>query len=395
MNYLPDKVYLTKSGLFARIDQHVGMLIFSPYTGLVFVVHSKDTQSCLRWIDQDGDPPGDTIRQAIGLGWDKSVEQANYPVPHYLSEQGTWERFPAPTLSPILINWFITGVCPLSCQYCDAQDVMSTTTEPTIENIQQIVSRILVYKPLAVVLTGGEPLTSPHLEKCIEILYGHTGIMVDTNAIFLNRDILTFLKKFRVVVRVSLDSPIPRVNDQLRRSTRLPNMIGNQKSALEAAVEAISLCLDNDVPLAVQTVASKKNWNDLPELGLRLYRLGVKSWRVHLVSINKQSPKYKILVVPLKSRKEMLQRLTYIRKQSPGLDLQIIDDVSRDSVVIISPDGRFLTESATGKGKILIDPERPFEPARNMIFTNVSAENHARRYLGSDESFLGRWLSGK
>jgi MoaA/NifB/PqqE/SkfB family radical SAM enzyme len=394
MNYQSDKVYLTKSGLFVRIDDLVGMFVFSPYTGLVFMVHSKDIQTCLSWIDQNSVPPGEGIRQALGLGWDKLVERPIYPEPHYLFEQGVWERFPPPKRSPILINWFLTGVCPLSCQYCDAQDVMRATVEPTIETIQQIASRILSYNPLAVVLTGGEPLTSPYLEKCIEILHGRTGIMIDTNAVFLNDDTLQYIKNFGAVLRVSLDSPIPRVNDKLRpfaKSTRVPS---SQNSALKSAMEAVSLCLANNVPLTVQTVASKKNWNDLPELGLRLFRLGVKSWRVHLVSVHKSSPKYKMLVVPLKSRKEMLRRLVSLRNQSPGMDLQIIDDASRDSVVIVSPDGKYLTESATGKGKILIDPNSPFEPDISMIFTSVSAENHARRYLGSDESFLGRWLSG-
>jgi len=396
MMYESNGVHQTKSGIFVRLDDGVGMLAYSPYTGLMFVVHSRDIENCLAWMDGSGNAPGDNIGLALGYGWDKSVTQGVYPVPHYLSDLGSWDAFPWPSKFPILVNWFLTGHCPLSCQYCDAEDIMSATQEPRPQDITRIASQLLRYNPIAVVLTGGEPLTSPYLEDSVKLLHCRAGVMVDTNGVLLDRRIVKLFKKYDVVVRISIDSPIPRVNDQLRRFRAGQNReieACRDQSSLKAAVNAMSLCLDEHVPLTIQTVASKKNWNDLFALGDRLYRLGVRSWRVHIVSVSKNHPNRKSLVVPVQSRVEMIPKLSNMRNRWVGMDLQILDDVSRNSVVIISPDGRYVTESATGKGKIDIDPQHPYQPDPDRVFSNVSADSHAKRYFGDRDTLLGRWLS--
>jgi MoaA/NifB/PqqE/SkfB family radical SAM enzyme len=389
-------VQLTASGLFTRLDRELGMLVFSPYTGLMFAVHSDDVQGTLDWLRGDGKAPGEKIRQALGMGWDKSIIRGDYPWPHYLADRGQWEVYPAPAKFPILINWFLTGKCPLACQYCDARDLMITSSEPSLKDMKLIADRILTYNPIAVVLTGGEPLASPFIEECVRFLHGRTGIMVDTNGLFLNDSMVRLFKEKSVVVRISIDSAIPRVNDGLRRLGCDSNGIrlGSDYniSSLKVALQAVTSCLDAGIPITVQTVASRKNWNDLIELGTRLYRLGVQSWRVHLVALQKNTPIYRLLAVPLKSRVEVLHRLRNIRFWQ-GMDFQLVDDASRDSVVLVSPDGRYLFESEAGLGKKLIDPAHPCQPDPDQIFKKVSAQDHAKRYLGQSDSLLGRWLS--
>jgi MoaA/NifB/PqqE/SkfB family radical SAM enzyme len=220
--------------------------------------------------------------------------------------------------------------------------------------------------------------------------------MVDTNGLFLNDSMVRLFKEKSVVVRISIDSAIPRVNDGLRRLGCDSNGIrlGSDYniSSLKVALQAVTSCLDAGIPITVQTVASRKNWNDLIELGTRLYRLGVQSWRVHLVALQKNTPIYRLLAVPLKSRVEVLHRLRNIRFWQ-GMDFQLVDDASRDSVVLVSPDGRYLFESEAGLGKKLIDPAHPCQPDPDQIFKKVSAQDHAKRYLGQSDSLLGRWLS--
>lgn len=57
---------------------------------------------------------------------------------------------------PILINWLITGRCPLTCRYCYVEDLMrDEALEPKSVDIERIVESILSLNPLVVVVKGG------------------------------------------------------------------------------------------------------------------------------------------------------------------------------------------------------------------------------------------------
>lgn len=383
------KVHRTKSGLFVRQDEAVGLLAYSPYSGLIFLVHPEDIRDTLLWLEKsDGVSPSEVVTKALGVGWKINSCDGGFGATHYLGDREKWDRFPWTTRFPILINWFLTGKCPLSCQYCDASDLMRTRPEPTEADVRRIAASVLSYNPLAVVLTGGEPLQSQYLEECIELLHGQTGIVVDTNGLYLDRRHIELFKKYNVVVRVSLDSPRPDINDKLRcfRRTETKTLRTKRVSSLQKALEALCLCLDECVPVSVQTVATYQTIHDLSALGDRLYRLGVRFWRVHLVALppdNDENKEFnKKFRVPLGSREHTLSEVIKLRRRWDGMDFQLVDDTSRNAVVIVATDGEYLTESNTGHGKIPIDPNCPKAPALDRIFKVVSPETHAWRYLG-------------
>ena len=391
MKYLPDVVYKTKSGLFVRQDENPGLLVFSQYTGLIFVVHPKDINNTISWMNfENRFVPQSTIRNALGVGWDKEVKNGTFPMPHYLKGQGKWNSRPWPKRFPIVINWLLTGNCPLACKYCDAEDLMrQKRPEPDAEDTRLIASRILSYNPLVVVLSGGEPLLSPHLEECIKLLYPHTGIIVDTSGLYLDEEKRKLFKKYQVVVRLSIDSPIPKYNDGLRcfSKKRINHQeVNNSNSSLKNAIQSLCLCLDENLTASVQTVATRNTINDLPSFGERLFSLGVRSWRIHLVSLSKDNINYKRLFVPMKSRKDIFSKLSTTERRWKGMDLQILSDINRTYAVLVSPDGEFLIESNFGKGKIPLDPDNPFQPDTYKIFRNISPKDHAMRYLGSSDS---------
>lgn len=384
MKYTPNVVYRTKSGLLIRRDRDVGLLVYSPYTGLIFIVHPKDMTNTLSWMNcEPGIAPGSNIHDSLGYGWDETVKEGVFPNNHYLADQGTWNVWHWHGESPILVNWFLTGNCPLACRYCDAEDLMrNRRREPVLKDVKRIASAILSYNPLAVVLTGGEPLLSPHLDECIKRLYGRTGIIVDTNGVDVNEEKLELFKKYEVVVRISMDSPIPERNDRLRSfgSEKMgQTTVSNCASSLKFAFESLCSCLNRNIPVSVQTVATRETVNDLPSFGERLYRLGLRSWRIHLVLVSKANIYYRRLFVPIKTRKHIFSKLLRLKKTWKEMDVQILDDISRNSVVIVSTDGEFLTESNTGTGKIPLDPDHPFKPEKT--FWNVNPFDHARRYL--------------
>ena len=392
------KVRQTESGLFIRLDEEVGLFVYSPYSGLIFLVHPDDIHDTILWLEKrDGICPTEVVTKALGVGWKISPSDASFGATHYLGDREKWDWFRFTTHSPILINWFVTGKCPLSCQYCDATDLMRTRPEPTEKEVRRIAASILSYNPLAVVLTGGEPLESQYLEECIKLLYGQTGILVDTNGLYLDKRHIELFKKYNVVVRISLDSPIPEVNDRLRcvRRNGAKEVEMKTASSLQKALNALCLCLDECAPVSVQTVATYQTIHDLSALGDRLYKLGVRFWRVHLVALPPDNDKNREFNkqhrLPDKPRKHIKNEVIRLKRRWNCMDLQLVeDDMSRNSVVIVATDGEYLTESNTGHGKIVIDPNNPKAPALKRIFNIVSPDDHAYRYLGGSESQSGR-----
>ena len=174
-----DIVLQTKSGIFLRYDDAIGLFAYSPYTGLIYACTKSDAKALYSWTNKQVQK---TDRQdfikTIGPGWYCDIKEGEFTSPHLLPNS---QEFSTVIPSrPILINWLITANCSLSCIYCDAFDIMSENKiEPTEKNIERTAMNILSLKPLVVVLTGGDPLCSPHLIKAIKILHSKVGIIID------------------------------------------------------------------------------------------------------------------------------------------------------------------------------------------------------------------------
>ena len=149
--------------------------------------------------------------------------------------------------------------------------------------------------------------------------------------------------------------------------------------------------------MSVQTVATKKNANELVSLGDVLFRLGVRSWRIFKVAPSTvKYDGYKGLVGshkddgrPFKGKRaggpyeHAFEQVMKARRVRWGcrMAVQVIANHSSNSVVLVSPDGRFLTESNTGSGKVLLDGNNPFYPRISELRKSVDMNGHAERYL--------------
>ena len=304
------EVRLTKSGLIVREDPGIGLIVYSPYTGLIFAVHKDDTEISISWLDKkENNPPEKTYEKVLGPGWSIRYEEASYQIPNLLPlyERKYWPFLPKPARA-ITINWLLTGMCPLDCVYCFAEDLMrNKATEPRRADIRRIAENILTMNPVVVVLTGGDPLFSPYLEEVITILHKRVGIIVDSSAYTFDQNHLRLFKKFNVMLRISLDSEIPKINQAQRPVYPESKKYNNSKRiTADRAMNAVCECLDAGVSVTVQSVATKKNANDLLQLGDKLYRLGVRSWRVFKIS-------------PSKEKYEGFKRLVGSKKQQEKL----------------------------------------------------------------------------
>lgn len=383
-----EAVVKTKSGLIVRFDSSIGLFVYSPYTGLVFAVHKDYAKQTVAWLNKKLDNKIDKqIRSALGIGWDNSPID-EYPRSHLLPNAKSFSTILRPKY-PILINWLITGMCPLACKYCYAEDLMRIpANEPQERHIRTIVESILSYNPLVVVLTGGDPLVSKYLLKAIQLLHKRTGIIVDTSAYNFDNKYLSIFKKFNVTVRISLDSEIPSVNDKQRLLSKQTYLQPGRVSILSAAVKAICVCLKKGITVSVQTVATKETANDLPVLGDKLYRLGLHSWRILKIQPSEKSlAGYEELIGSKEKQKKLYKHIFSELKKAQNskwknrMSLQIIQNESPNAVILVSPVGKFYTESNIHPEKLLLDEKNPTRPNLKKIFDKVNIYDHVKRYL--------------
>ncbi len=399
-----NKTVLTSSGVYARTEPRVGLFCFAPVTSLLFAVAGIESQPTLEWLQGgSGEHVSASTKSSLGAGWAKPSVQRHIEGPQLLPTADSWGNLPILN-QPLAINWLITGRCPLACRYCYAEDLMrSRVKEPQREDVKKIAEAILKYSPLYVVLTGGDPLFSPFLKDAIESLGGHTGIIVDTSAYTLTKRHVELFREHGVGVRISVDSARPKVNDSQRVIHSEVPIGARRGGALERSLNGIDLCLDADVSLTIQTVATKKNANDLVDLGDRLFRIGVKSWRVFKVAPSQLRMSEYLLLVGGKTDKGGIYSgrkkdgpYKYVFKNlveshrlhwKSSMSLQLTMSESPNSVVLVSADGRFFTESNTAQGKVLIDPRSPRKPSMRSLSTMVDMAGHASRYLNLEYGF--------
>ena len=390
---------VTRSGVTIRVDDRLGgVLCYTPNPGVLYAVAGEDAPQVIKWLDLDvPNPPSEIYRHALGFGWSRTTGKLRLPVPQLLPQASAWPSVPNPEW-PIVVNWLITGRCPLACRYCYAEDLMrNDSMEPANRDLSVIAEEILKLRPTLVVITGGDPLFSPNLRGAIESLAGRVGIVVDTSGLLLKEEHLDLFSRSKVSLRISIDSQIPAVHDSQRPiSQRYPKLL-SRGGTLAPAIDALCRAMDRGLGVTVQTVATKKSANNLVSLGDVLYRLGVKSWRIFKVAPSVSSMiGYRLLVGthhddgrPTKGKKkdgpyehafaEVLKaRITAWQEQ---MAVQVTMNDVPNSVILVTPDGRFVTESNTGQGKIVLDARSPKSPSIRSVRSMVSMSGHSARYL--------------
>ena len=81
-------VHRTKTGLFLREDSNLGLLVYSPYTGLFFSCLEKGSskQKLVKWLKgKTRDVLSEDYAKSIGAGWFLPIQKAQYPREHILS----------------------------------------------------------------------------------------------------------------------------------------------------------------------------------------------------------------------------------------------------------------------------------------------------------------------
>ncbi|MBL7967321.1 MAG: radical SAM protein [Prolixibacteraceae bacterium] len=377
-----EKVIKTKKGLFIRVHKGFGAIIFSPFSGLFFAVKENFIDDVINYCNGKNATLPNEIIDHLNIGCISEVEK-HFEIKHYLpSSEGFLESNELPE-NPIVINWLISNKCNCNCSYCYAGDVIDKPFE--FSDIKDTAIQILSHNPLAIVISGGEPLLEKQkLLDALEILGDKVGIIVDTNGLIWDNDLIRQFKKYKVVIRVSLDSLHGETNGRIRpiRDKK------QNKTALNIIVKNIADYRKNKIPVLVHTVVTSINKNSLDDLFNKLPVLGVNGWRIFSVikpnDKDKQDSFDEILKYRSKGTFSSLQ--TELRKKinhftsshssKSNFSIQVIPtgENEKNSVVLVLPNGKFSTELLSANQKIDVN--------KDSIFKRVNLWGHYERYLG-------------
>jgi MoaA/NifB/PqqE/SkfB family radical SAM enzyme len=113
------------------------------------------------------------------------------------------------TSKPLLAQMVVTRYCNLDCAYCNEFDKVSKPVP--LDDLIKRVDALAALGTQIITLTGGEPLTHPHLEKVIARVRGHGMIStMITNGFLLSAERIRKLNQAGVQeLQISIDGAKP------------------------------------------------------------------------------------------------------------------------------------------------------------------------------------------
>lgn len=373
----------TKKGIYIRRNQDFGTLVFSPFSGLFFAVAKEFSDEIEAFCNSKQNDLPQVIADHINIGLDK-IKPVSFDVDHWLPSKEYFSDIDElPDKQPIVLNWLISNRCNCNCSYCYAGDVIDKEFENI--DIKSAAQNLLNMNPLAVVLSGGEPLMEKQkIIDVLEIMGGKTGIIIDTNGLLFHKELIPLFTKYNIVIRVSLDSLQNEVNSRIRpQRDKKRNILG-----VNTIIQNITNYRHAGIPVLVHTVVSSMNKNSLEDLSKQLPRLSVNGWRIFTVvhpnnEAKKESfdklmkfGKVKNIEEAEKNLQKEIFHLSKRLKSQSDFSIQILQAVNtkKNSVVLVMPDGRLATEGMFKSAKTEID--------RDNLFRKVDLRSHYERYLG-------------
>lgn len=154
---------------------------------------------------------------------------------------------------PAYVGWDVTANCNHNCFYCYNYWRTEKADAPGRENngYAQIADFILSKKPVAVILSGGEPLLVLDQIREHIVRFHESGIYVRmlTNGSLITEDIASFFKEHQVNLMISF----PSVSEDTFKKTT------NNFYTYDSVVQGMDYLFKHDVSFTPNIVASKLN----------------------------------------------------------------------------------------------------------------------------------------
>ncbi|NIQ40423.1 MAG: radical SAM protein [Proteobacteria bacterium] len=170
-----------------------------------------------------------------------SEKQTRHLILNYLRGFGNFgATIPQPTGAPVILVWEITRSCNLQCIYCHV-DANQNPLDDELTRGEKIrlVRQVAEAGTNALMIAGGEPLTSPDLNDVIQEAHVRDLYTVlITNGTLLSPERARSLKEVGLdYLKVSIDSVSPETHDSLRGNGCWGKAITGVQNAIAAGID--------------------------------------------------------------------------------------------------------------------------------------------------------------
>lgn len=261
------------------------------------------------------------------------------------------------------------------------------------QDLDNVIATASMIPAMVAVITGGDPLSAPErANSLIRRLSKQKAIVIDTSGVGDIDRLLPAIVETFAHVRVSLDAASEE-NARVRPAN--PKYSKDKDASRVGAAKTIKACLENGVPVTVQTVISSHNENldELRNLRDLISTWGVKNWVLHVAirgglarqvedQADKQTRKRGIL--PSSSVYGLVEKLIAdTERQNIQLDIRCTDtNQTPNSVLLVGSTGDLFTEGLAHHGKVPLYKAGEGRPDLvRSLWHHVDRFGHAKRYF--------------
>lgn len=288
---------------------------------------------------------------------------------------------------PLLLNVDLTFKCNLECRHCVAKDMAKLLGG--VEKADFFVSdetlNLIRKSPfIVIVITGGEPLLGEYQGTLVKMIKGldNKGIVIDTNGtVFPTPELLTTLKQYNVMVRVSWDIPHPEEEANLRKYPR--SMYSDPSHYLSEKEKFIKFLIGNGIQVAIQSVINRriKGNRNLYRFPHKIKDLGITKWYIQRFIPSHELKTDKNYIIELDDYERAVKRIRKICKQK-NLSCFTKKDRRHNGVFLLVGDCELYTQSDDRPGeKVFLGKLDKIE----NYFEYVSSSEHSNRYYEINE----------
>ncbi|MHC1593657.1 MAG: radical SAM protein [Methermicoccaceae archaeon] len=159
--------------------------------------------------------------------------------------------------SPVVM-WNLTRACNLKCKHCYIDAASPHPDEWSLEEGLAFIDELAKMHVPILILTGGEPLMSPHIFECARYAKSRgLRTALSTNGTLITPDVALKLKESGIqYVGVSIDSVSPKKHDAFR----------GVDGAFERALSGLRTARDTGMHTGLRVTLTKYNFAELPAL---------------------------------------------------------------------------------------------------------------------------------